>query len=110
MLTHPITPYYISKHPSEEARKQHSLIMKGRTISEEHKLKISQKFKGRYLSSEIILKQVAGRMANNNHKHSQETKDKLRVINLGKKHSEETKEKLRQKRLDYLADKLSFCV
>ena len=51
--------------------------------------------------SEISLDKMknAAKLRHNNYHHSEETKEKLRLISLGKKHNEESKQKMREKAL-----------
>ena len=71
----------------------------GVIFSEEHRKKISESKKGIKLSTDTIEKIKNNAKINPNFgmrgkKCSEETKNKLRLINTGKKHSEETKNKL----------------
>lgn len=93
-------------------------MIKGSKLTEEQKQRISEKLRGRKLSSETIIKlrkiwsspeykqkQRLNRLGHAGHKHTDEIKKKLSIIMqgnknwLGKHHSEETKEKLRQIKL-----------
>jgi hypothetical protein len=76
---HPL--YGIS--PSKETRKKMSNSLKGRIIFPEWREKMSKSHIGR-----------PGTYGFDGKFHSQETKQKLRQINLGRKHSEETRRKI----------------
>jgi hypothetical protein len=79
--------------PSKEARIKTSLSLKGRIVSKETRLKISRKHKNKNIPSELrsrISNSLRGRFAGNKNPnfgkhHSEEIKEKSRLLNLGKK-------------------------
>jgi hypothetical protein len=88
------------KGSSEERRREKiSKSSRGRRLSDEAKQKIGSANKINSLGNKNWLG-----------KHrSQETKEKLRLVNLGKIHSEETKQKCREKMLAYRAKQRQEC-
>jgi len=101
-----------NRRHSDATKIKQSLAQKGVPKSEEHKKNLSIALTGkthtpaqieanrlrnlgRKQTPESIAKTIATKKANGTNRHSQETKDKLRLLNLGKVHSEESKEKNR---------------
>ena len=77
--------------PTAEERKKHSIAMKGRTLTEEHKQKIRESSKGKhYYLKQYHYRGPRGPM-------SEETKHKIRKANTGKHHSEEMKKLISKK-------------
>lgn len=65
-------PYY-GKCPTDEARKRHGEIMRGRKITEEHKINISKGLKGRIKSDverENISRGLKGKLKSEEHKNN----------------------------------------
>lgn len=72
---------------------EHSVRLKGRKHSTEHKAKISESGKGRKHSPEALAKMAAARIGR---KASPETREKLRISHLGIAITTETRERMRQ--------------
>lgn len=87
-------------HHSEEHRQKISRLLTGRTLSDEHKRKISEAKKGKHLHlSEDARRQLSERMRNR--VITDETRHKIVLMNTGRKHSEETRRKISEARKRY---------
>lgn len=81
-----------------EANIARSIVLKGRTHSEEARAKIKAKRALQTISEETKLKMSASRKGR---KNSPESIEKVRQAHIGSKRSEETKQKLRESRKSY---------
>ena len=81
---------YFGKTHSSETIKKMSLAKLGKTLSEEHKLKISK-------NSKSSLKETRDKMSKSHlgFRHSEESKKKMSEISMGKIISEDHKQKMR---------------
>jgi len=93
----------LGKTYSEEIKRKQSEIKMGHPVSEEtrEKIRIANSGENNYLYGKHPSDKARKNMSKNNAKYwknkhlSEQTKDKLRQINLGKKHTIETKNKIR---------------
>lgn len=81
---------------SESTKKKLSASKRGKTLTEEHKAKISRAVKG---ENNPMYGTVGELSPNFGRKHSEKTKQKIREANIGKTVSNETKQKISESRL-----------